>query len=185
MQLHSPGRPLSIGKPNPNTNVYILDPDTSEPVPIGASGLMWAGGACVTRGYVNLPGKSMECYRPDPFIDKHRWVKSTNGNIVRLVKYDIVSCSTLVTSGTSCLFHSPVSPSLLTWFESRWNEDGTLEVLGRLDNQVKIKVCSAKMYGFYANLTVGIPCWTWRCGQCHRGTCAYVVIRPSIHWHLL
>ncbi|EKM79191.1 hypothetical protein AGABI1DRAFT_74022 [Agaricus bisporus var. burnettii JB137-S8] len=102
MQLHSPGRPLTIGKPNPNTNVYVLDPDTSEPVPIGAPGLMWAGGACVTRGYVNLPGKSMECYRPDPFIDKHGLMFNT-GDL------------------------------------GRWNEDGTLEVLGRLDNQVKIK----------------------------------------------
>jgi non-ribosomal peptide synthetase component F len=72
MQLHSPCRPLSIGKPNPNTSVYVLDPDTCEPIPIGAPGLMWAGSACVTRGYVNLPEKTMERYRPDPFTGKHR-----------------------------------------------------------------------------------------------------------------
>lgn len=74
MQLHSPDRDLSIGKPIPNTNVYVLDAETSEPVPIGTPGLMWAGGACVTRGYVNLPEKTMERYRPDPFTAQPRQV---------------------------------------------------------------------------------------------------------------
>lgn len=67
MQLHSPGRALSIGKPTPNNNVYVLDPDTAEPLPIGSPGIMWAGGACVSRGYLNLPEKTAERYRPDPF----------------------------------------------------------------------------------------------------------------------
>lgn len=74
MQLHSPDRALSIGKPISNTNVYILDPDTAQPVPIGAPGVMWAGGACVTRGYVSLPAKTAERYVPDPFMEKQRSV---------------------------------------------------------------------------------------------------------------
>jgi non-ribosomal peptide synthetase component F len=60
---------LSIGKPTPNNSVYILDPDTMEPLPIGSLGVMWAGGAGITRGYVNLPDKTAERYTLDPFTN--------------------------------------------------------------------------------------------------------------------
>ncbi|KAJ3575349.1 hypothetical protein NP233_g1159 [Leucocoprinus birnbaumii] len=102
MQLHSPSSSLSIGRPVPNTSVYILDPETTEPLPIGSKGLMWAGGACVSRGYVNLPEKTAERYQLDPFSPGHSMMFNT-GDL------------------------------------GRWNGDGTLEVLGRLDNQVKVK----------------------------------------------
>jgi D-alanine--poly(phosphoribitol) ligase subunit 1 len=42
---------LTIGRPVPNTTVYILDEDL-RPCPIGEIGEMWAGGACVTDGYL-------------------------------------------------------------------------------------------------------------------------------------
>lgn len=60
--------PLSIGRPVSNNTVYILDEDL-KPVPIGEQGIMWAGGACVSRGYINLPEKTAERYRPDPFLN--------------------------------------------------------------------------------------------------------------------
>ena len=65
---HVPGNALSIGKPTPNNAVYILDEDM-QPVPIGQQGIMWAGGAGITRGYLNLPEKTFERYRRDPFLD--------------------------------------------------------------------------------------------------------------------
>ncbi|KAJ7669308.1 putative nonribosomal peptide synthetase [Mycena polygramma] len=70
VQPHTPGYPLSIGKPIPNTNVYVLsrDPSSTRPVPIGETGCMWVGGVGVSNGYLNLPDKSAERYRPDPFI---------------------------------------------------------------------------------------------------------------------
>ena len=37
----------------PNTNVYILD-EYENPLPVGHVGIMWAGGKCVSRGYVGL-----------------------------------------------------------------------------------------------------------------------------------
>lgn len=74
MQLYSTKHSLNIGKPVPNTNVYVLDPDTSKPLPIGSTGLMWAGGACVSRGYVNLPEKTAESYKPDPFSGTYQCV---------------------------------------------------------------------------------------------------------------
>lgn len=66
MQDHASGDFLTIGKPTPNNTVYVLDEDM-KPVPIGATGLMWAGGAGITRGYVNLPDKTAERYVLDPF----------------------------------------------------------------------------------------------------------------------
>ena len=37
------------------------------PVPIGEAGVMWAGGAGISRGYVNLPDKTADRYKLDPF----------------------------------------------------------------------------------------------------------------------
>ncbi|KAJ7484437.1 putative nonribosomal peptide synthetase [Mycena latifolia] len=70
VQPHTPGYPLSIGKPIPNTNVYVLsrDPSSTRPVPIGQTGCMWVGGVGVSNGYMNLPEKTAERYRPDPFV---------------------------------------------------------------------------------------------------------------------
>lgn len=59
---------MNIGKPTPNNNVYVLDEDM-KPVPIGEPGVMWAGGAGITRGYVDLPDKTAERYKVDPFTN--------------------------------------------------------------------------------------------------------------------
>ncbi|WP_018154959.1 amino acid adenylation domain-containing protein [Demetria terragena] len=61
------GDPLTIGTPLPNTSVYVLDEDL-RPVETGKVGEMWAGGACVTRGYLGNEDLTAQRYRPDPFI---------------------------------------------------------------------------------------------------------------------
>ncbi|KAH7132411.1 hypothetical protein B0J11DRAFT_226607 [Dendryphion nanum] len=66
--LHTPGTPLSIGKPLANTTVYILD-ENENPVPFGTKGSMWVGGAGVTRGYINLPELTAQRYRYDKFAN--------------------------------------------------------------------------------------------------------------------
>ncbi|MFC0112658.1 amino acid adenylation domain-containing protein [Kibdelosporangium aridum] len=58
---------LTIGRPVPNTTVYILDEDL-RPCRIGEIGEMWAGGACVTAGYIGNDALTAERYRPDPFL---------------------------------------------------------------------------------------------------------------------
>lgn len=68
MHLHVPGEPLSIGKPTPNNRVYMLDEDEKE-VAVGETGVMWAGGSGVSKGYVHLPEKTAEKYRRDPFAN--------------------------------------------------------------------------------------------------------------------
>ncbi|MES0880651.1 amino acid adenylation domain-containing protein [Roseibium sp. SCP14] len=61
---------LSIGRPTPNNTVYILDEDL-RPLPMGDKGEMWAGGDCVTAGYLANPELTNERYRPDPFRPGH------------------------------------------------------------------------------------------------------------------
>ena len=58
---------LSIGRPTPNNTVYILD-ENMQPCPIGETGEMWAGGACVSAGYLHNDDLNQERYAPDPFL---------------------------------------------------------------------------------------------------------------------
>ena len=68
---HRPDKPqLTIGAPTPNNTVYILDDDL-RPLPFGARGVMWAGGDCVTAGYLANPALNAERYKPDPFRPGH------------------------------------------------------------------------------------------------------------------
>jgi non-ribosomal peptide synthetase component F len=66
MQKHIAGHELSIGRPTPNNRVYILN-EEGEPVPVGAIGVMWAGGLGVSRGYIGLGEKTAERYKLDSF----------------------------------------------------------------------------------------------------------------------
>jgi non-ribosomal peptide synthetase component F len=67
MHRHQPGLQLTIGRSVPNTNVYILD-DCENPAPIGETGFMWAGGRCVSRGYVNLSEGTPKRFKVDKFV---------------------------------------------------------------------------------------------------------------------
>ena len=58
---------LTIGRPTPNNTVYVLD-ENLKPLPIGEVGEMWAGGDCVTAGYLGNPELTAERYIDDPFL---------------------------------------------------------------------------------------------------------------------
>lgn len=60
---------LSIGTPMPNNTVYILD-EKMQPCKIGEVGEMWAGGYCVSKGYINNESLTKERYLDDPFLGK-------------------------------------------------------------------------------------------------------------------
>ncbi|MCX4481724.1 amino acid adenylation domain-containing protein [Streptomyces cellulosae] len=55
---------LPIGRPIPNTTMYVLD-DHGAPAPIGVPGHLYIGGACVVRGYANRPDLTAERFVED------------------------------------------------------------------------------------------------------------------------
>ena len=71
MQHYRGAGALTIGKPTPNNTVYVLD-DAGQLCAQGEQGEMWAGGDCVTAGYLGNPQLTNERYRPDPFLGQGR-----------------------------------------------------------------------------------------------------------------
>ncbi|MBK5528705.1 amino acid adenylation domain-containing protein [Pseudomonas sp. TH06] len=71
MQHYRGSGALTIGKPTPNNTVYVLD-EAGQLCEPGEQGEMWAGGDCVTAGYLGNAQLTRERYRPDPFLGEGR-----------------------------------------------------------------------------------------------------------------
>lgn len=57
---------IRSGRPLDNTSVYVLNTHM-RPVPVGARGEVFLGGASVTRGYLGRPDLTADRFLPDPF----------------------------------------------------------------------------------------------------------------------
>ncbi|MDX3229223.1 non-ribosomal peptide synthetase [Streptomyces sp. ME19-01-6] len=60
------GSASPIGVRIPDLRIYVLD-GQGEPVPVGAVGELYVGGAGVARGYLNRPELTDQRFLPDPF----------------------------------------------------------------------------------------------------------------------
>jgi amino acid adenylation domain-containing protein len=75
---------ITIGCPLPNVSIHLLDAQL-KPVPQGAVGEMYIGGAGVGLGYLRQPELNRACFLPDPFADgAHRWIYKSGDLAVQL-----------------------------------------------------------------------------------------------------
>jgi amino acid adenylation domain-containing protein len=65
-QVEVGDRPVPIGCPIVNTQIYLLDTHLN-PVPIGVPGELHIGGVGLARGYLRLPDLTAEKFIPNPF----------------------------------------------------------------------------------------------------------------------
>ncbi len=119
-----------IGRPWHNTQIYVLDA-RMEPVPIGIVGELYIGGAGVARGYLNRPDLTAERFMPCPWsvVSGPLSVATDNG--------PLTTDNRLYRTGD----------------QARYRPDGTIEFVGRADEQVKLRGYRIELSEIAAALT--------------------------------
>ncbi|RMZ58567.1 amino acid adenylation domain-containing protein [Chryseobacterium nematophagum] len=102
------GNSSMVGKSIPDQRIYVLDAYL-RPVPVGAVGELYIGGAGLSRGYLNLAELTSERFLPNPFQSEEEKERGYNGRMY------------------------------MTGDLGRYLPGGDLEYIGRNDFQVKIR----------------------------------------------
>ncbi|MGE5343536.1 MAG: D-alanine--poly(phosphoribitol) ligase subunit DltA [Candidatus Omnitrophota bacterium] len=132
----APGAPIpdrpNIGKPIMNTGIYILD-EKMNPKPLGVSGELYIAGANVGPGYYKKPElteeRFMDCLRRPTFLKKGGTKNFWFGK----------ECFDSVNDNFDNKGVGRYERLYRTGDLARWLPDGSIEFLGRVDTQVKIR----------------------------------------------
>jgi natural product biosynthesis luciferase-like monooxygenase protein len=114
---------VAIGHPIANTQLYVLD-RYRQAVPVGVAGELFIGGDGLARGYLMRPDLTAERFVPNPFLATDDEGRTTNDETA--ARPFVVRPSSFVR-----LYR--------TGDRARYRPDGTLEFLGRVDQQVKLR----------------------------------------------
>jgi amino acid adenylation domain-containing protein len=115
--------PVPIGRPIANTQIYLLD-RRLHPTLIGVPGELYIGGDGLARGYLNRPDLTAERLVPNPFLATNDERRTTNDE---------------AEARPGVLRPSSVVRLYKTGDLARYRPDGSIEFLGRLDQQVKLR----------------------------------------------
>ena len=73
---------VPLGRPLPNVQAYLLDSSLAT-VPVGVTGVLHSGGACLARGYLNSPELTAEKFIPNPFSQESAARLYKTGDLAR------------------------------------------------------------------------------------------------------
>jgi amino acid adenylation domain-containing protein len=119
---HAAPGAIPIGRPLTTVGLYVLDAQL-QPVPIGVAGELFVGGTGLARGYMNRPDLTAERFVPNPFVH---------------CRLQIADCR--LADSAICNLQSAICNRLYrTGDRVRYQGDGQLVYLGRLDHQIKIR----------------------------------------------
>ncbi|MGD2087796.1 MAG: AMP-binding protein [Candidatus Aminicenantes bacterium] len=130
---------VPIGKPIANNRIYILDRNL-QPVPFRIPGEICIVGDSLARGYLNKPQLTAEKFclrRPGGTLFRKNCPPWNPPQKLLINRGSSKNCHSLPHSPYSP--YLPYSPIYKTGDMGRWLEDGTIEIMGRVDDQIKIR----------------------------------------------